>query len=99
MAIYDYKCLKCNTIFEYFSKRLLGEDERKPVCPICENKNKKQLEFHYPATSVHFKGTGWTNTIYADSLNPDSVSGCKRVEPKSQDGLLYKNANKKKKKC
>ena len=90
MSSYDYQCKKCGEVFEYFSKKMLPETERKPKCPKCGNRNKKTMEYIYAPNPVHFKGTGWTNKNFADNLTPESLQGVKRVNPKPGDEILYK---------
>ena len=90
MSSYDYHCKKCGEVFEYFSKKMLTEKERKPKCTNCGNRNKKTLEFVYAPNPVHFKGHGWTNTRYADNVNPEAIKGVKRLDPKPGDEILHK---------
>lgn len=59
MPLYDFKCKKCNTVFEVFKFKY---DEEKPVCPNC-NTN-EYITMVYGKTGVIFNASGFYETDY-----------------------------------
>ena len=58
MPMYEYKCLKCETVFEKLQK---FSDEPVKIHEGCGGEVEKQLS----APAFQFKGTGWYVTDYA----------------------------------
>ncbi len=58
MPLYEYKCKKCNRIFEYIQK---FTDKPKEVCENCGGELRKILS----QSAIKFKGSGWYVTDYA----------------------------------
>lgn len=67
MPIYDYKCTKCGHRFEKIQKL---SDAPVKKCPECGGKVEKLLT----APAVHFKGSGFYITDYANKNSTDSKS-------------------------
>lgn len=85
MPIYEYKCEKCNTVFEEWQS---GFEEREMKCPECGASAKRMIS----NTSFVLKGTGWYVTDYAgknpstnssDGNGGDSGSGAESSEAAS----------------
>ncbi len=53
MSIYEYKCNKCNIIFE--KNYTLGKAPKKNSCPIC----KKQCDRFFSPPMIQFIGPGF----------------------------------------
>ena len=58
MPLYEYKCKKCNRIFEYIQK---FTDKPKEVCENCGGSLGKIIS----QSAIKFKGSGWYVTDYA----------------------------------
>ena len=58
MPTYDYKCLKCGTLFEVRQKM---KDPPRAKCPKCGAQAERQLSGGH---GIHFKGTGFYETDY-----------------------------------
>ncbi len=87
MPIYEFKCKKCNNIFEFF--KLKQNDLI--TCSYCGNTNIKDMEKIIKSVAVFFKGEGWTSKNYNESIDPTSVSGVKKIEnPSKNEKILYK---------
>ena len=67
MPIYEYRCKKCDHLFERI-QRLAERPIRK--CPEC---GEAALEKLISRGAVHFKGTGWYVTDYARKGKPDEA--------------------------
>ena len=88
MPIYEYECRKCKAHTEVYQRI---NDRPLTRCPKC----KGGLEKLTSASAVHFKGTGWYVTDYADkgkqaeggeekkSAAPDTAS--ETDKPKTKD--------------
>ena len=63
MPTFDFRCKKCETVFEF--SRPFGSTTV-PPCPACKSKATEKL---LGAPGVVFKGTGWYKT---DSRGPSS---------------------------
>jgi len=58
MPIYEFKCLKCGTEFEFFKLR----SDEVAECPNCKAKGAKNLEQKVSTgTGFILKGRGWFN--------------------------------------
>jgi putative FmdB family regulatory protein len=73
MPTYDYRCTKCETIFEKFH----GINETPEItCPECNSEAEKQIGM---GAGVHYRGTGFYTTDYknapAKSEKPSCASG------------------------
>ena len=58
MPLYEYRCQKCDHMFEKIQK---FSDKPRAACPACGGAGKRQLS----APAIHFKGSGWYITDYA----------------------------------
>jgi putative FmdB family regulatory protein len=58
MPTYEYKCPKCETVFDVFQKMT---DKHAAKCPKCKAKAERQLSGGH---GIHFKGTGFYETDY-----------------------------------
>ena len=71
MPTYEYKCPKCETVFDVVQKM-----KEKPAakCPKCRSKAERQLSGGH---GIHFKGTGFYETDYkrAGEKKPASDGG------------------------
>ena len=77
MPLYEYKCAKCGDVFELIQK---FSDEPAKVCVQCGAPVRRLLS----SPAIHFKGTGWYVTDYANKSHaPASDSG--GSEPKKDD--------------
>lgn len=54
MVKYDYKCEKCNYVFEVESSYT---DDKKPKCPECRSSKVRKVIL---PTSVQYRGDGFT---------------------------------------
>lgn len=66
MPIYEYKCKKCNHIFEQLQKI-----SDKPLC-TCPECGAKQLIKLISNTSFQLKGTGWYETDFKTKKEKNS---------------------------
>ncbi len=57
MVKYDFRCQGCGKIFEVESS--YGE-EIKPKCPECRSSKVRKIIL---ATSIHYKGDGFTKSV------------------------------------
>lgn len=71
MPLYEYKCSKCNTVFEVMQK--ITEPPLK-ICIKCGGAVTKIIS----APAIQFKGSGWYVTDYANKETPED-------KPKPQD--------------
>ncbi len=85
MPLYEYRCTKCNHVFEKIQK---FSDPHVSKCPKCGAKVEQVIS----APAVQFKGAGWYVTDYAKkgksaSGKSDSASSSesKSSESKSTD--------------
>ena len=60
MPTYNYRCTKCEKIFDAFHSMMSTEPQH---CPVCGAPGNKLLS----ASSVIFKGSGFYSTDYRDS--------------------------------
>ena len=63
MPLYEYKCAKCDHIYEKIQK---FSDKPRAKCPECGGAGKRQIS----APAIHFKGTGWYITDYSRKGQP-----------------------------
>lgn len=68
MPIYEYRCESCETEFEKLLRA--GQDEPEN-CPECDAPSIKRLISN---TNFKLKGSGWYETDYARSNDPDEQS-------------------------
>jgi putative FmdB family regulatory protein len=71
MPLYEYKCSKCNTVFEVIQKIA---DPPLKKCIKCGEAVTKTIS----APAIQFKGSGWYITDYAKKTRAEK-------EPKPQD--------------
>lgn len=71
MPTYEYKCPRCDTVFEVHQKMT---DKPAAKCPKCRAKAERQLSGGH---GIHFKGTGFYETDYkrAGEKKPASEGG------------------------
>ncbi len=77
MPMYEYKCLKCETVFEKLQK---FSDEPVKIHEGCGGEVEKQLS----APAFQFKGTGWYVTDYAKGSSTAPPAKVKEGESKSE---------------
>lgn len=77
MPMYEYKCLKCETVFEKLQK---FSDEPVKIHEGCGGEVEKQLS----APAFQFKGTGWYVTDYAKGSSTAPPVKVKEGESKSE---------------
>ncbi len=91
MPTYEYKCLKCNYVFEEFQKMT---DAPLTECPKCKGKVKRLIG---AGMSPIFKGSGFYETDYKNSSSKkvaeknDTVKTKKSKEPVTQKKATEKN--------
>ncbi len=65
VPIYEYRCPKCDRVFEEWQK---GFDEQTPPCPDCGEPAKRVIS----SSAFLLKGSGWYATDYSDR-RPEAV--------------------------
>lgn len=83
MPIYEYKCKKCQQIFENWQT---GFEEQNVPCPVCRGSAVRVMS----NTSFVLKGTGWYVTDYAGR----TPSGGTSAGEKSADNAAGTSAGK-----
>ena len=78
MPLYEYECSSCGRRFEVIQK---FADEPVKTCPHCGGPVNRLLS----SPAVHFKGTGWTVTDYAQKSLPAGASGSDGEGKKSKE--------------
>jgi putative FmdB family regulatory protein len=76
MPTYEYKCRKCEEIFEFFQKMT---DKPVEKCPVCSGKLSKLIS---GGVGVIFKGSGFYTTDYKNASQKSEVSKKKEGEKK-----------------
>lgn len=73
MPNYDYKCEKCDNIFEVFHKMTESPEIN---CPECGSKAKRMFG---SGAGIIFKGSGFYKTDYSNAMSGESsqCSSCK----------------------
>ena len=90
MPLYDYRCLKCEHVFEV----LHGRDQAGPTsCPNCQAASPVKM---LSAGNFHLKGGGWYVT---DFKNPpqkkdQSIPNTKQTDEKSAPTSTQDNSSK-----
>jgi putative FmdB family regulatory protein len=77
MPLYEYKCEKCDSVFEVMQK---FSDEPLSVHENCGGAVRRLLS----APAFQFKGSGWYITDYARGKGGDSNGSTKAESPKSE---------------
>lgn len=72
MPLYEYQCTKCDNRFERIQK---FSDPLVTDCPLCGGRVERTIS----VPAVHFKGSGWYVTDYANKNSAGKAS------PKSDD--------------
>jgi len=72
---YDYKCLKCEKIFEIFQSM---KDEPLKNCPDCNGKVKRLIG---AGAGTIFKGTGFYHTDYKNSSKTTDTKTSENAKP------------------
>jgi putative FmdB family regulatory protein len=65
MPTYDYECTKCGHAYEAFQQMTA---EKLTKCPKCKGKVKRLIG---AGSGIIFKGTGFYQTDYKKTSNPD----------------------------
>ncbi|MCB4204045.1 zinc ribbon domain-containing protein [Deferribacterales bacterium Es71-Z0220] len=68
MPLYEYRCSKCNNLFQLMEKISALNESRK--CPKCGGDSKKIISL----SSFHLKGGGWYVTDYKGKSNGNSAN-------------------------
>lgn len=68
MPLYEYQCTKCNNRFERIQK---FSDPLVTDCPLCAGKVERTIS----VPAIHFKGSGWYVTDYANKSSSGKGSG------------------------
>ncbi len=87
MPTYEYKCLKCNYVFEEFQKMT---DAPLTKCPKCKGKVKRLIG---AGLAPIFKGSGFYETDYKKSSNGNGTSS-KATKPKASKSKETKTEKK-----
>jgi putative FmdB family regulatory protein len=74
VPLYEYECSKCHHRFEEIQK---FSDRPITKCPKCRTGKVVKL---ISAPAVHFKGTGWYVTDYADKGKADRRDKAEKAE-------------------
>jgi putative FmdB family regulatory protein len=77
VPLYEYQCTKCDNRFERIQK---FSDPLVTDCPLCGGKVERTIS----VPAVHFKGSGWYVTDYANK-NSASKAGGKSEEKSGTD--------------
>lgn len=80
MPLYEYRCSKCNNLFQLMEKISASNESRR--CPKCGGEAKKIISL----SSFHLKGGGWYVTDYKGKSNGNSAnkeSACSAASPES----------------
>ena len=86
MPLYEYKCTKCNSIFEIIQK---VNDEPLKLCIKCGGPVIKIIS---PPT-LQFKGNGWYITDYANKINPKKDPKKEKNQPSTQTSQKDKKSS------
>jgi putative FmdB family regulatory protein len=78
MPIYEYKCPKCNNLFQLLERMSEATEIRK--CPKCGEGARKIVSL----SSFHLKGSGWYVTDYKGKSSGNGEN--KEAACKSADG-------------
>lgn len=82
MPLYEYQCTKCDNRFERIQK---FSDPLVTDCPLCGGKVERTIS----VPAIHFKGSGWYVTDYANKSSTgkgsksDEKAGDVKAEAKS----------------
>jgi putative FmdB family regulatory protein len=68
VPLYEYQCTKCNNRFERIQK---FSDPLVTDCPVCGG----HVERTISVPAIHFKGSGWYVTDYANKSSASKSSG------------------------
>ncbi len=76
MPTYEYKCSKCEEIFEYFQRMT---DEPLKICPVCGGEIIRLIS---GGMGIIFKGSGFYTTDYKNSSSKNFSQTSKESEEK-----------------
>tara|TARA_Y100000996_G_C22106544_1_gene472116 strand:- start:124 stop:369 length:246 start_codon:yes stop_codon:yes gene_type:complete len=79
MPIYEYKCSKCNGIFEHFQR--ISDDPLK-TCLICGSKN--TVSKIISSSAFRLNGTGWYETDFKNAKKKTTPSDTKKCKSESK---------------
>ncbi|MFW6324856.1 MAG: FmdB family zinc ribbon protein [Desulfovibrionales bacterium] len=68
MPIYEYRCTKCQQIFEEFQS---GFEEKDATCPFCSGTSRRIIS----NTTFVLKGSGWYVTDYSKGSHSSGAGG------------------------
>lgn len=91
MPIYEYKCPKCNNLFQLLERMSEASEIRK--CPKCGEDARKIVSL----SSFHLKGSGWYVTDYKGKSGGNSENkeaSCKSAGGNSPQCACCPNTNK-----
>lgn len=74
MPTFDFRCAKCNAMFEF--ARPFGS-KLKPVCPECKSKKTEKM---LSPPAIHFKGAGFYKTDTRTKTAPKKSESEKKAE-------------------
>jgi putative FmdB family regulatory protein len=83
VPLYEYQCTKCNNRFERIQK---FSDPLVTDCPLCGGKVERTIS----VPAIHFKGSGWYVTDYANKSSAGKSSG--KSDEKSGGGEVKAEA-------
>ena len=78
MPTYEYKCTKCNYMFEVFQTM---SAEPLKVCPKCGGEVKRLIG---PGAGPIFKGTGFYQTDYKNTVTPPKATSGNKSSGKNK---------------
>lgn len=84
MPTYDYKCLKCEKIFEIFQSM---KDEPLKNCPDCNGKVKRLIG---AGAGAIFKGSGFYQTDYKNSSKTSDTKITEKIKTTEKPNLESK---------
>lgn len=86
MPTYEYKCMSCSSVFEYFEKIT---DEPRRICEECGGEIKRLIS---GGLGPIFKGSGFYQTDYKNTGNNGGKNKAK-VEKQKTDSAIKKEPN------
>lgn len=92
MPTYEYKCMSCGKVFEYFQRIT---DEPKSICEECGGEIKRLIS---GGLSPIFKGTGFYQTDYKSNSNNETKTKPKSESQKSETANSKESSTSTKKK-
>jgi putative FmdB family regulatory protein len=78
VPLYEYQCTKCENRFERIQK---FSDPLVTDCPLCGGRVERTIS----VPAVHFKGSGWYVTDYANKSSAGKTAGKSDEKPASAE--------------